>query len=218
MVIFCLGYWFGQKSSTPKPSTPSPSPSSPTASPQATSAASPQNQQTSNWPTYVNQRFNYSLQYPPQATLAPLGEGDNPFSPDIIEVGDEGTFIEIAQTQGLDKSMVVTGIPLPTQYQNSSLEDIVTNHGSFIEPCHQAQAQKVEAVTTTSGLTGYKAWYHLVPGCQGAGENQVNDPFAFFDARPQSQTIIKLFENKMDEHFDTIVSTFQFTAPIEYGD
>lgn len=74
-------------------------------------------------------------------------------------------------------------------------------------------------MTTKDGTQGIKAWYWVKKGCQGAEERVLNDPYVFFDARPKGNNVlIEFFEGQMDEVFDTIVFTFQFVKPGEYGD
>jgi hypothetical protein len=174
---------------------------------------------TSGWLKYLNQRYSYSFEYPSNLILDALSEGDNPFTPEE-EVGDEGTFlIDTNVSQGeLERSMVVNAFFIPANLSGKSLSEIVGNYGSLIDACNKNVPQRTENVLTESGIQGIKVWYLLAEGCQGAGANEVNDPYVFFDARPRNNVLITFFENQMHEEFDGIVSTFNFEEPQDYGD
>ena len=174
---------------------------------------------TSNWNTYVNQKFSYSLKYPPLLILEALSEGDNIFTEDVVEVGDEGTFISAknADADGMRKTMTVAGEYLTAANNNKTLRDIVSE-GTVINPCHEEKPQKIEEVTSQSGAKGLKVWYWVKEGCQGARERGLNDPYVFFDLRPKQNALVEFFEAQMDEYFDVIVSTFSILAPVQYGD
>jgi len=177
--------------------------------------------ETANWLKYVNQRFHYSVKYPPQLKLDALGEGDNLFTEDVVETGDEGTFItEPAEEpkEAMDRTMVVEGTILPERLKNLSFKDYAENQGHFINPCQEDKAQRTLEVTTQSGIKGIKAWYWVQKGCQGAPERKLNDAYVFFDDRQRTGAIILFFEGQLHDYFDTIVSTFEFIKPVEYGD
>lgn len=207
-VLICAGYWYkDNKTDQTQKSAPAPA------------ATTTKENNTGVWNTYVNQRFNYSVQYPPKLILMPLSEGDNPFT-DAVEIGDEGTFIvEKTETPGeTDKTMVVEGIYLNDQNKNLTLKEFAETQGSFINLCHEDRPEKTQEVTAKNGAKGIEAWYWVKEGCEGAEARKLNDPYVFFDARPTNDVIIELYEGQIDDVFPEIVSTFTFIEPRNYGD
>ncbi|PIS09116.1 hypothetical protein COT75_03150, partial [Candidatus Beckwithbacteria bacterium CG10_big_fil_rev_8_21_14_0_10_34_10] len=132
---------------------------------------------TSSWLTYVNQKFHYSVDYPRSLVLEAFSKGDNPFT-EVVEVGDEGTFImekEADVKEGeLRKSLMVSGIYLPDKYKEMALKELVETQGSFINSCHEDKPSQTQEIITKSGLKGYKVWYWVKAGCQGAEERSLN--------------------------------------------
>ncbi|MFA4880996.1 MAG: hypothetical protein WC650_05245 [Candidatus Doudnabacteria bacterium] len=207
-VLICAGYWYkDNKTDQTQKSAPAPT------------ATTPEESSIGVWNTYVNQRFNYSVQYPPKLILMPLSGGDNPFT-DAVEIGDEGTFIvEKTETPGeTDKSIIVEGIYLNDRNKNLTLKEFAETQGSFINLCHEDRPEKTQEVTAKSGAKGIEAWYWIKEGCEGAEARKLNDPYVFFDARPTNDVIIELYEGQIDDVFPEIVSTFTFIEPRSYGD
>jgi hypothetical protein len=183
------------------------------------SSASVPTAQPSSWLKYVNQRFNYSFKYPSNLQLEGLSLNDDP-STQEVESGDEGTFIvEPATASGaMARSMVVMGLYLTASQKNMTLKQFVDTQGTLINPCHESAPAKTQEITSISGVKGIKAWYRLTAGCEGAGEKELNDPYVYFDARPNYHTLIEFYEGQLDDVFDSIVSTFTFEKPGYYGD
>jgi len=223
--LFYAGFWYGKRVAASKRQveetkpTPSTQEAPKTQEKEEVFEPLPQPDKTKGWQTYVNQRFHYSLEYPPELVLEPLGEDDNPYT-EAIEVGDEGTVISEAEAEpgSLRKSMFVTGFYLTADNESLSLKEFVKTQGSFTNPCHEDTPYKTEEVISQSGEQGIKAWYFVKQGCQGAKERGLNDPSVFFDDRARNNILVEFFEGQMDEYFDEIVSTFSFVEALEYGD
>lgn len=176
---------------------------------------------TADWQKFVNQRFWYSVEFPPSLIMEPLAEGDNPMTPDIVEVGDEGTFFseQTQDTSGMRKTMLITAYPLQNQLKWLTLEQIVGENGGTINPCLEDKPGKVEDVTTASGVKGIRAEYYVKQGCEGAAERHLDMPYVFFDARPRNNAVIYMYAAQIDtKTFDAMTSTFEFTPAIEYSD
>lgn len=198
--VFLVGYWYkGQQGKQKK---------------EAVSDV-----KTVDWKTYVNQKFNYSVKYPPQLVLDPLFSEDDPDTVEV-EVGDEGTFLgEAEATPGqLRKTMVVGARYLRPSQKNMSLREFVETQGAVDNPCQEPKPGKTEDVTTKSGVKGIKVWYYVMKGCAGATERGLNDPYVYFDVRPDKNAVIEFYEGQVDDVFDDIVSTFTFVTAQTYGD
>lgn len=219
------GYMYGQKQSatTTQPEAKKEQTKIPSIAVVTIKPTTPQPDTTSmaDWQKFVNQRFWYAVKFPPSLIMEPLAEGDNPMTPDIVEVGDEGTFFseQTEGTSGMRKTMLITAYPLQNQLKWLTLEQIVGENGATINPCLEDKPGKVENVTTASGVKGMKAQYYVKEGCQGATERHLDVPYVFFDARPRNNAIIYLYAAQIDtKTFDAMTSTFEFTPAIEYSD
>jgi len=170
------------------------------------------------WKTFVSQRFHYSLQYPGELELMSLGEGDNPFT-DVIERGDEGIIIgeAIPESEGVRQTTIVNAQFLE-QGESLSLKELVETKGSEFNICHEDKPDKLEEVVTLAGEKGYKVWYWVKKGCQGAEEKYINQPSVFFDARPRNNVLIEFYQGRGGEEFDKMVNSFRFIETIDYGD
>lgn len=173
------------------------------------------------WQRYVNQRFFYSIEFPPDVEMQSFTPVDNPMTENVVEEGDEGVFFRVKKAKdprGMDKMLIISALQLAASQKNLTLDQIV-NKGSIFNYCAEDIPGEIKNITTTSGVKGLLVRYWIKKNCEGAESRYLNNPEVFFDDRPKNDAIINFSSDDPQRvYFDIMYPTFEFTPVINYSD